>query len=252
MLNTGFLKKEIQESFRTPKIVILLSLFLFFAILSPLTGRYMIELLTLVSTEIEIIFPAPTFLDAWVQFYKNSTSLCLIVYLILMTGSVVQEKNKGSILLVLTKNVSRFNFIFSKFLGGVILFTLCYVASILVSGLYTQILFHEFFYAGLGVSLVLFWLMGVFFTVLAILGSVIAKTPTTAALLGFLGYTVLSILNMIHGLPKFSPAGAMTLVNEILQGVSTPQTNLICLLFTLLGTLAVFLLSYFIFKKQEI
>jgi len=252
MLNLSFLNKELKESVKTSKLLILLALFVFFAILSPLTARYMNEILSLVSADIVISFPEPTRIDAWMQFFKNTGSLCLIVFLIMMTGTVAQEKAKGSIMLVLTKRVSRFNFLFSKFMSGVIVFTACYAASILVSGLYTQILFDGFAYAGLGMSLLLFWVMGVFFTAAAVFTSVISKTPTTAALLGFAVYAFLSILNAIPGFAKFNPAGASTLVNEIMLGGSTMQTNVICLAATAVAATLTFSAGYVVFRKQEI
>ncbi|HAQ56645.1 MAG TPA: hypothetical protein DCR44_04520 [Acholeplasmatales bacterium] len=252
MLNVSFLKKEIKESVKTSRILILLALFVFFAIVSSLTARYMNELLSLMSTDIIITFPEPTLTDAWMQFFKNTSSLCLIVYLIMMTGTVAQEKAKGSIMLVLTKRVSRFNFLFSKFVGGVVIFSVCYAASILVSGLYTQILFSGFAYDGLGMSLLLFWMMGVFFTAVAVFASVISKTPTTAALLGFAAYALFSILNTIRGFSQYNPAGASALVNEILQGGSTTSSQLICLAVTAVAAILMFSAGYGVFKKQEI
>jgi len=252
MLNTSFLNKEIKEYVKTPKLLIIMCLFIFFAILSPLTARYMNELLSLLAEGVQITFPDPTFTDAWVQFYKNTTSLCLIVYLIIMTGTVAQEKNKGSIMLVLTKKVSRFNFLFSKFVGGALLMTAGLFASLLVSGLYTQILFKEVIYDGLLISIVLMWLMGLFYTALAILASVISKTPTIAALLGFVGYAFFNLLNVSSGLQKFNPSGASSLVNRILYNTSSSSTNMICLISTVVGTVLIFSLSYVIFKKQEI
>jgi len=94
--------------------------------------------------------------------------------------------------------------------------------------------------------------MGLFFTSLAILASVIAKTPTVAALLGFAGFALFSMLNISEVLMKFNPAGAAALVNNILYGLSTPQTDFLCLASTIAGTVLVFLLSFVIFKKQEI
>jgi len=252
MLNTSFLNKEIKEYVKTPKLLIIMCLFIFFAILSPLTARYMNELISLLAEDVQITFPDPTFTDAWVQFYKNTTSLCLIVYLIIMTGTVAQEKNKGSIMLVLTKKVSRFNFLFSKFVGGALLMTAGLFASLLVSGLYTQILFKEVIYDGLLISIVLMWLMGLFYTALAILASVISKTPTIAALLGFVGYAFFNLLNVSSSLQKFNPSGASSLVNSILYNTSSSSTNMICLISTVVGTVLMFSLSYVIFKKQEI
>ncbi|PKL00806.1 MAG: hypothetical protein CVV56_03045 [Tenericutes bacterium HGW-Tenericutes-1] len=252
MFNISFLKKEIKEYIKTYKLLIILCLFTFFAILSPLTARYMNELISLLAEDVQIIFPEPTFMDAWVQFYKNTTTLCLVVYLIIMTGTVAQEKNKGSIMLVLTKKVSRFNFLFSKFVGGSLLLTVGLVISLLVSGLYTQILFEEVFYDGLLFSILLLWLMGLFYTAFAIFASVIAKTPTTAALLGFAGYAIFNLLNVSSGLQKFNPAGASSLLNAILYNTSTTSANIICLISTIIGTVLTFTLSYIIFKKQEI
>lgn len=252
MVNYSFLIKEIKEYIKTHKLLIILSLFTFFAILSPLTARYMNELISLLAEDVQIVFPAPTFIDSWVQYYKNMTSLCLIVYLIIMTGTVAQEKNKGSIMLVLTKKVSRFNFLFSKFVGGVFLLTVGLFVSILVSGFYTQILFKEVVYEGLFISIVLLWLMGLFYTSLAILASVIAKTPTTAALLGFAGYAIFNLFNISSGLQKFNPAGAASILNGILYNSSSVSSNIICLFSTIIGTILLFFVSYFIFKKQEI
>lgn len=252
MLNVPFLKKELREYFKTSKFLILMLLFLFFAIMSPLLARYMNELLGLISTDIDIVLPAPTVTDAWAQYYKNMTSLCLIVFLIVMTGSVAQEKNKGSIMLVLTKKVSRFDFICGKFLAGALIFTACYLASLLVSGVYTYILFDTFSYSGLTVSLVLLWLLGLFYIGLAILASVLSKTPTIAALMGFAGFAVLNLLNIVTPVQKFNPAGAASLVNGILAGTATQGADWICLISTSVGIAAVFFASYVVFKKQEI
>jgi ABC-2 type transport system permease protein len=252
MLNVPFVRKELREFVKTPKLLIVLCIFAFFAILSPLTARYMNELLAALATDVQIALPDPTFKDAWIQLYKNTTSLCLIVYLIMMTGTVAQEKNKGSILLVLTKKVSRFQFLFGKWIAGALLWTAGWAVTLLIGGLYTQILFHEVFYEGLLLSSVLMWLMGLFYTSFAILASVGSKTPTIAALLGFAGYAFFNLLNISETLTKFNPSGAASLVNGILYGTISASVSTTCLVSTLIGLAMVFLLSYVIFKRQEI
>lgn len=252
MPSTQFLKKEMKESFRTSRGFILLALFVFFAILGPITAKYTNELISLLASGVDLTFPTPTLLDSWVQFFKNTTSLCLIVYLIIMTGSVASEKNKGSIMLVLTKKTTRLNFLFSKFLGGAILFTICYVLSIVISAVYTQILFQSWYYDGLGVSLFMIWLLGLFFDALAIFMSVVSKSPTTAALLGFSAYAIFSLLNIIRDFPKYNPAGSISIVNQIMTGVYSTTDNLIQLGITSAFIVATIFLSYGIFRKQEI
>ncbi|MGD9910649.1 MAG: ABC transporter permease [Candidatus Izemoplasmatales bacterium] len=252
MFNVQFVKKELQEFVKTPKLIIVLSIFAFFAILSPLTAKYMNELLSAVASDVQISFPDPTFRDAWIQIYKNTTSLCLIVFLIMMTGTVAQEKVKGSILLVLTKRVSRFQFLFGKFIAGAIIWTASWGVTLLIGMFYTQILFQEVIYEGWLLSVVLIWLMGLFYISFAIFASVIAKTPTVAALIGFTGYAFLNLLNISETMTKFNPSGAISLVNGILSGTISLSTGIICLISTIVGMVLLFLWSFLIFRRQEI
>lgn len=252
MHKMNFFKKEIQEFIKTPKGLILLILFIFFGISSPLLAKYMNEILLSVASDIAITLPEPRIEDAWMQIYKNLSTICFIVYLIIMTGSISQEKNKGSIVLVLTKNVSRWNMIVSKFFGGVTIFTILYLLSILLGGWYTNILFGQFAYDGLYISLFIFWLSGVFFTALAIFVSVIGKTPTTAALLGFFGFALLQILNISSKIAMFNPAGALSLANAILTGSIELNDLWIQIIATILGTLLLLVEAFHIFRKQEI
>ena len=252
MLNTAFFKKEIKEFFKTPKFIILILVFAFFAILSPVSARYINEIIASLSPDIQISFPDPVFQDSWIQIYKNITSLCLIVLLIIVTGTIAQEKSKGSILLVLTKKVSRFNFIFSKFMANVVIFTIIYLVAIILGVVYTQILFSTFSYDGMIISIVLIWFLGIFYIALAIFTSVISKTPTVAALLGFVGYAVFNLFNIAQSIQKFNPAGSASLVNNILAGTSSSIDNWLCLISTVLGSTIILGLAYMIFKKQEI
>ncbi len=252
MFKKELIKKEINEYIKTPKGLILAALFLFFALSSPILGRYMNEIIASVAPEIIFDFPESTLRDAWLQVYKNMSSICIIVYLIVMTGSVSQEKNKGSILLVLTKRVSRFEFIVSKFLVGSLVYTVLFVGSMVVSAWYTNVLFGAFMYDGLWASLLLFWLMGLFFTAVAVLVSVIGKTPTTSALLGFAIYAILQILNISISLAVFNPAGASVIVNEIIKGTFENSDLWKPIMSSVVALIALFMGAQYIFKRQEI
>jgi ABC-2 type transport system permease protein len=132
MINVSFLKKELMEMIRTPKLMIITAVFVFFAIIGPLSAKYMSELLEMFASDIQITFPEPTHMQSWEQFYSNITSISMIVFLILMTGTVASEKAKGSVYLVLTKNVTRTSFVLCKIIAGFLLFTGMYVLSILI------------------------------------------------------------------------------------------------------------------------
>lgn len=252
MIKTGFLKKEIKEMIKTPKLIIIGVVFLFFAVIGPLSAKYFNQILFTLAGNVDMTFPEPTFRNAWEQFFNNYTSLCLIVFLIIITGTVVSEKNKGSVYLVLTKKVSRYNFIISKMLAGIILFTVALVVSALISSMYTAVLFGEVYYKGLILAIFLVWLSGVFFTCLAVLFSILSKSSTTAALLGFAGYTVFSLFNLVIGLIKFNPIGSAKLTGNTLAGEFFSTDIIINIISTIVFiTLTVFL-SLFFFRKQEL
>lgn len=252
MIKLSLLKKELFEYFKTPKILILSVLFIFFAIASPALAKYTNEILKAIASDIEIVLPDPTFKDAWLQFYKNMNTLCLIVYLIVLTGVVSQEKSKGSIVLVLTKNVSRLQFLLAKFFAGVIIYTLLLVVSTFASVYYTQILFGVYNYPGMMESILLLWLLGVFYTALGIFVSTLAKSPTTSALLGFFGFAILQVLNISENIALYNPAGAFSIVNQILVNNFDMSRLWIPVIFTLLFTGVFFFASYLTFSKQEL
>ena len=252
MLNLSLLKKELNEYLKTPKIIILATIFLFFAILSPLLAKYMNEILLAVATDIEITFPEPTLNDSWVQFFKNTHTLSFIIFLILVTGTVSQEKNKGSITLVLTKNVSRFEFLFYKFLASIMIFTGLYAISVLFSAFYTNRLFDGYLYDGFIASLIIFYFMGVFYIALGLLVSTIGKTPTTSALFGFFGFAILQVINVSSKLSLYNPAGASSITSQILTQTFDFDMLWISIVIPILSSVILFLISYMLFKKQEI
>jgi hypothetical protein len=82
--------------------------------------------------------------------------------------------------------------------------------------------------------------------------SVISKTPTTAALFGFLAFAVLQILTISSDLAPYNPAGSTTIANEILANSFDLSTIWIPMLVTSLSTVILFLVTYIIFRRQEI
>jgi len=252
MIKTGFLKKEIKELVKTPKLIVIASLFVFFAILSPLGAKYINEILSAVGGGIEIKFPEPVLLDAWIQFFKNNNSIGMIVFLIMTTGTVVSEKTKGSVMMVLSKNVSRAEFILCKTAAAILLFTVGYILAALVCAYYTSILFAGQDSGGLLSALCLFWLLGVFYAALAVFSSVVAKTPTTAAIIGIAGYAAFNIPLAIPGTAKYTPASLSAVGTGLISGTMESAEILITVLITAALCALFVLSSVYIFRRQEI
>lgn len=252
MINIAFLKKEFREMIKTPKLVIILSVFLFFSIIGPLTAKYMNEIIATFASEIEINFPDPTHIQSWEQFYSNTTSISMIVFLIMMTGTVAQEKAKGSIYLVLTKNITRKSLLITKVFAAIILFTVIYILSILVSGYYTWFLFKEVFYDGLFISLLSIYILGIFFIITAVFLSVIIKSSTHAALIAFAVYAVLNIFTIASSINPYNPAGSSILVLNQLKTFDKTGDIWLNIIITAILSIGLCVFSIKIFKKQEL
>jgi ABC-2 type transport system permease protein len=251
-MNMGFFKKELMELRRTHKLIVVTSVFLFFSILSPLTARYMSEIFEALGGDIVISFPEPTYLDSWIQFFKNMTSICLIVYILTLSGTVAGEKAKGSILLVLSKNVSRKNFILSKTAAGALLYTVAYIPSALICEYYTSILFPDYPREKLLYALLLLWILGIFYAVFTVLISVLSRSVTIAAVICFAGYALMNIPGMFPAASLYTPAGISTIGTELLSGALSVGDSIKTLVITIILSIVMLAASLFYFKKQEI
>jgi ABC-2 type transport system permease protein len=250
--NLSFFRKELKEILRTSRLIVVFAVFIFFSIFSAIGARYINEIIASMGGGIKIEFPDPTYIDSWAQFFKNVTSICLIVFLLIMTGTVVSEKTKGSIMLVLSKNVTRSDFILSKTVSGMLLFTAAYAVSAGVCAYYTYLLFGSYSNDRLIYALFLLWLLGLFLTALGIYISTVAKSATSAAILGFAAYAVLNIPTILPEAVKYTPAGISSLGAELLKGTVSVEGTIITLVMTVFLTIVFTLMAISRLQNQEI
>ena len=126
----AFCKKEVLENLRTHKVLILMIVFLLFGMMSPLTAKLMPEIFKSLALDgIVITIPEPTALDAYAQFFKNTSQMGLLVVLLVFGGMLSNEITKGTLINMVTKGLSRPVVILSKFTVASILWTLTLLAS---------------------------------------------------------------------------------------------------------------------------
>jgi ABC-2 type transport system permease protein len=252
-----FTEKEILESLRTKKILVMACVFLFFAFTSPLLARFMGEFFEFLMPAAEAeqfmaLFPPPAWIDSYAQFYGNVTQMGTIVLILLFMGLVLREKKSGTVDLVFCKGVTPAVFILSKYTVAVLISLLCLLLAILVNYGYTVFLFEEggqigHVLAGAGAYGV-FLIMIIAWMVLA---STLAKSTAGGAVLGFLGFMGLIPLALLPRIGRFTPGGLMTRNTELTAGDFYPelaaQTGIA------LGLAILFLLlAVGILKKQEL
>ncbi len=130
----AFLKKEWMEWLRTGRLMVLLMVFVLLGIMSPALAKltpWLMETLSdsmagtgIVTTEITV-----DAMVSWAQFYKN-IPMGLVIFVLLCSGSFTGEYQKGTLVPVVTKGLSRRSILGAKtlFLFGAwtALYWLCF------------------------------------------------------------------------------------------------------------------------------
>lgn len=86
-----FLGKELTESLRTYKVLLLVVIFLLLGVMNPLTAKISPDLMAAVMPDMNIQLPDPVSLDSWTQFFKNVGQIGMIVVIIIFGGVLSHE-----------------------------------------------------------------------------------------------------------------------------------------------------------------
>ena len=249
-----FFKKEINEIIKTHKIYVLPALFLFFGFLSPLTAKFMPQLMEEMAKSTGMIIKytqEPSFLDSYAQLFKNISQLAFIIILV-YAGTIVGEKIKGTATLILTKPVSRTKFIMSKLSAAMALYTFSYILSVAACLYYTLILFPQYANNNLILSLLMLWEYGAFMIVITVFISTISKTFTSAAALGIGAYLLLMASTAIPYVSKYTPGNIGNIGLSILQGTTPVEDATAPIMIAIILAFLSIISSIAIFKRQEI
>ena len=154
-----FLKKELLESAKTYKLLILGAVFLIFGLMSPLFAKLMPEILRWAMTtdpatagiDLSSMFTDPKALDAWAQFYSNIGQMGLIVLVVVFSGMLSSEISKGTLTIILTKGLTRSSAILAKFTSSIVIWT-----GVLLLAFFTSWAYTVYFFPGENLSNIIF------------------------------------------------------------------------------------------------
>lgn len=204
---TVLIKKDLLEQWRTKKILILVIVFLFVALASPIFAKLTPELLKNISVPGMIInLPEPTYVDSLDQFIKNTSQIALLVIVFVVAGAVADEKNRRTLEMLLSKPVSRTNFVLSKFVSYFVSIGLIFASASLIFYLYTVSVFSGFNFVNFSImagNVLLYILMIVSITILA---STFVKNSIAAGGIGFISFILFgTIFSLFDKIKDFSP-----------------------------------------------
>ncbi len=114
---TGFfplLKKEVLEQVRTYRVVVVGGIFLLFGLTTPLTLKYLPEILRLAGEQIPLEIPPPTAVQSLAEYASTVGQIGTLVAVLVAMGAVVNELRSGTAVMTLSKPVSRAAFVAAK------------------------------------------------------------------------------------------------------------------------------------------
>ncbi len=239
--------KELREILRTWRIWVLPGIIVFFALTGPPVARFTPQLLQAMapSTGLIIEVPEPSYVDAYLQWTSNLAQIVLFALIIILGGVISSERRSGTALMVLTKPLSRREFILAKFLtqGGFITATVL-VGAAATWGV-TWAVFGEAPWLSLatatGAWLIWAWMfVGIMVFLSSLLGS-----QAGAAGLGLAAFALLSIPAAWDRVARFTPAGLLGAPTRIVMGTPEPMlwpmiTSALLGVLALFGAIAVF------------
>jgi len=247
-----FFKKEFREFFKTYRFYVLFGVFAFFAIFNAPIARYLpLMMKALPDVGINISMPDPVMADSYIQFISNSTNAFFALIIVFM-GSVSTEIKKGTILLVLSKGVPRMDFFISKYLNGLLMYTISYVLYTLVTVAGTWILFDSWQFDGMLIAIISIYLFGLLIMSAAFSASAVSKSAGPGAFAGFGLLILLPFTDFFGRLAKFLPGRLMSLPVKLLDGSASASGIIWPAAITLLLMILMITASLARFRKREL
>jgi len=253
------MKKLLKYDFyylqKTSKFIIFPVLLVLLAIMSPLTARYLNEILafTLEGTGIIIDLGSPTAFESYSQYIGNLYELYLYVIIFVAVGMFINDKTKGLLPLIISKPISRTKYILSKFITLNILILVSLFIGYFVFDYYTFFLFDEIDMLGMFYATLLFFVYIIYVTSIALFSATHTKSYILAIVTTFGVMLFIGALKLWQvGILKYIPGYIINNMIEMLLGVAETKVIIFNVLLTL-GISSVFIvLSVIKFRKQDI
>lgn len=215
----SFTKKELFESWRTSRILILVVIFLIFGIMNPLFAKFTPEILKSVGgSAFQIDLPKPTSVDSWTQFYKNITQMGLIIIALMFSGSVSNEVGKGTLVQLVTKGLERSAIILGKLISLVLQWTLCLALCFGVTWGYTLFYFLDKLSPHIFLAVIPLWVFGLFLIALVILCSTISRNSYEGLLVTGGSVMLLYLINIVEKAKHYNPISLISVNMGLLSG----------------------------------
>lgn len=251
----SFFNKEWLENIRNGKIYICAFVFAIIGVLSPAIAKLTPELYKMFADDLKesgmvITEVKVTAFDSYAQFYKNMP-MALIAFVLLFAGFMTVEYQRGTLVMMITKGLSRRKVLYAKSVFLFMIWTVMYFTCFFITHGYTLFYWDVSVVKNLAFAVVIMYVFGIYVLSLMILFSVISKSMS-GVLIGCGGVVfAFSLLSIIPKCAKYFP-------NKLMDGMSLLKGNLgigdykYALLITAILIVFNLGISSFIFKKKAL
>lgn len=247
----AFVKKEFTENMKNYRFLIMFAVFLIFGITSAFLAKFTPEILSALAADIEMS-SEPVALDAWKQFYKNISGVGFSAFIILYGSCLSGEYSKGTLVLMVTKGLSRKTVILAKYTVTAILMTISYWISYAATYGYTAFLWKDASLANAALAALALWIVGFLYLSILMIGCVIFRQTFTSIL--FTGGIVvfISLLGIIEPIAKFSPFILTTKNVDLISGEIALSDFMIPAVVSIVISILGLLLAIRLFNKKQL
>ncbi len=248
--------KELLQQVRTKRLLVVVAVFAIMGLLSPMLARFMPELLGGIQgiEQFTELIPEPSMTDAMTQYIKNITQFGFVLAILLGMGAVAGEKERGTAAMIMSKPMSRWAFVTSKYAAQAMVYLLSFAVAAAGGYLYTYVLFGpvdlgDFLLINL---LLLVWLQT--FVAVALLGSTLGSTTAAAAGVGFGGSVLLLLAGSLPNVGALAPGGLVTWATQLGTGAAGDQVaaNGGALVMSCVIALMCLIAAVAVFEEQEL
>ena len=251
----AFFKKELLDSIRSGRLLLLGILFCAFGIMNPAVAKLTPWLLEVMGEELAesgMTVTAVTVdaLTSWTQFFKN-IPMALIAFVLVCGGIFTKEYDSGTLILVLTKGLSRYKVVVAKASLMLILWSLGYWLCFGITYAYNAYYWDNGIAQNLIPAVLYWWLFGAFVVSLVVFFSVLSKSFSTV-LLGTGGCVLgMYLLSAFSKIAKYLPT---SLMNGMvwLTGAEKIEDYASAAIITTVLSIALVAVSVPIFNKKQL
>lgn len=214
-------------------------------------ARFTPEILSAFETEMKMR-SEPAALDAWKQFYKNISGVGFSAVIILYGSCLSGEYSKGTLVLLVTKGLSRKAVIFAKYTAAAVLMTISYWGSFAFTYGYTAFLWPDTKLPNIALAAFLLWIIGFLYLSILMVGCVLFRQTFTSILFTGGMIAVISLLGILKPLAGCSPFRLTTQNIDLISGIAAPSAFIMPVLTSVILSISELLLAIRLFHKKAL